>query len=133
MSDYDKGALNPQTIRLIIEYCNENDITTIVDPKFDNFWEYEKATIFKPNMRELKGALYYKLGKRFVEYNDIDADTYSMIAEVNTRIKCENYVVTDGDKGMTLINNGQIYFGADKRQIIDVTAVSYTHLRAHET
>ena len=56
-----------------------------------------------------------------IEYNDIDADTYSMIAEVNTRIKCENYVVTDGDKGMTLINNGQIYFGADKRQIIDVT------------
>jgi len=121
LSDYDKGALNPQTIRLIISYCNENDITTIVDPKFDNFWEYEKATIFKPNIRELRGALYHKLGKRFVEHNDIDTDSYSMIAEVHNRMRCDSYVVTDGDRGMSLINNGQLHFVADKREIIDVT------------
>lgn len=121
LSDYDKGSLNPKTIKLIIDYCNENDIITIVDPKYDNFWHYEKATIFKPNMRELLYALHSKLGKRVVEHNDIDADSYRMINEIHGVLQCTNYVVTDGRNGMTLINNGQIHFGADKRDIIDVT------------
>ena len=121
MSDYDKGALNSNTINLVIDYCNENGIPTVVDPKFANFWEYNNATIFKPNRKELTHALYHKFGKHYIEQYDIDVDIFTMATKANTKLQCKSMVVTDGERGMSLIQNGEVHFKADVRDIIDVT------------
>lgn len=121
ISDYDKGALNSNTIKLIIDYCNLNNIPVIVDPKFDNFWNYKNATVFKPNRKELTEALCHKFGTRIIEHNDIDADIFSMVQEADTKLKCENYVVTDGMRGMSLVNDTEEHFDAEERNVIDVT------------
>lgn len=55
--DYDKGVLSKELIHDIISFANDNDIPTIVDPKKRNFLYYQKATLFKPNLKELKEGL----------------------------------------------------------------------------
>lgn len=59
--DYNKGVLTKNVIRSIIDYANENDIVTTVDPKKENFFTYSDVTLFKPNLKELKEGV----GKRF--------------------------------------------------------------------
>ncbi len=49
LEDYDKGVLVPELIRYVLE----NHRWVAVDPKFRHFWHYQRATLFKPNQREL--------------------------------------------------------------------------------
>jgi rfaE bifunctional protein kinase chain/domain len=55
--DYDKGVITPDLIKNIISICNTKGIPTAVDPKKRNFSHYKKATLFKPNLKELKEGL----------------------------------------------------------------------------
>jgi D-glycero-beta-D-manno-heptose-7-phosphate kinase len=57
LEDYNKGILTEKVITGIIEACNANDIITTVDPKRKNFFSYKGATIFKPNLKEVREAL----------------------------------------------------------------------------
>ncbi len=50
--DYNKGILTQNIITHTIELCNENNISTTVDPKRKNFFSYKNATLFKPNLHE---------------------------------------------------------------------------------
>ncbi|TDH27835.1 carbohydrate kinase [Segetibacter sp. 3557_3] len=55
--DYNKGVLTPKTIREILDLCAKLEIPVTVDPKQKNFFSYKGATIFKPNLAEVKAAL----------------------------------------------------------------------------
>jgi D-glycero-beta-D-manno-heptose-7-phosphate kinase len=55
--DYDKGVLSKELIHDIVSFANDNNIPTIVDPKKRNFLFYQKASLFKPNLKELKEGL----------------------------------------------------------------------------
>lgn len=55
--DYDKGVITETLIEHIIDFCNKNSIPTAVDPKKRNFSHYKNATLFKPNLKELKEGL----------------------------------------------------------------------------
>ena len=55
--DYDKGVLSKELIHDIISFANDNNVPTIVDPKKRNFLFYQKASLFKPNLKELKEGL----------------------------------------------------------------------------
>jgi rfaE bifunctional protein kinase chain/domain len=55
--DYDKGVITENLIEEIISICNSKNIPTAVDPKKRNFSFYKKATLFKPNLKELKEGL----------------------------------------------------------------------------
>jgi D-glycero-beta-D-manno-heptose-7-phosphate kinase len=57
LEDYNKGILTENVITGIIEACNANNIITTVDPKRKNFFSYKGATIFKPNLKEVREAL----------------------------------------------------------------------------
>ena len=48
--DYNKGILTKNIITNTISFCNENNVTTAVDPKRKNFFSYQNATLFKPNL-----------------------------------------------------------------------------------
>lgn len=55
--DYNKGVLTESGIQKMMEVCLQNDIVTTVDPKRKNFFTYKGATIFKPNLKEVKDGL----------------------------------------------------------------------------
>lgn len=55
--DYDKGVLTMEVIQSVIEYCNRKGIPTAVDPKKQNFFTYQHATLFKPNLVEVREGL----------------------------------------------------------------------------
>jgi D-glycero-beta-D-manno-heptose-7-phosphate kinase len=57
LEDYNKGLLTERVIAAIITICNENNIISTVDPKRKNFFAFKGATIFKPNLKEVREAL----------------------------------------------------------------------------
>ena len=52
--DYNKGVLTEKVITELIQFSNNHDIITTVDPKKTNFFSYKNVTLFKPNLKELK-------------------------------------------------------------------------------
>ena len=57
LEDYNKGVLTENVIKKIIVLCKHHHILTAVDPKRKNFFAYEGADIFKPNLKEVKDGL----------------------------------------------------------------------------
>lgn len=57
IEDYDKGLMNRQIIRIIIDKAKSLGVPVLVDPKFRNFWEYEGVYLFKPNLKELNQSI----------------------------------------------------------------------------
>lgn len=55
--DYNKGVLTPGVIFQTIKLCRAAGILTAVDPKRRNFFSYQGADIFKPNMKEVREGL----------------------------------------------------------------------------
>jgi len=55
--DYNKGVLTARVISEVLALCKKHHIITSVDPKRKNFFAYRNATIFKPNLKEVKEGL----------------------------------------------------------------------------
>jgi rfaE bifunctional protein kinase chain/domain len=55
--DYNKGILTLRVIEELLSLCRQHHIITSVDPKRKNFFSYHQATIFKPNLKEVKDGL----------------------------------------------------------------------------
>lgn len=55
--DYNKGLLNASFIQHAIAIANELGIPTTVDPKKTNFENFNGATLFKPNKKEILEGL----------------------------------------------------------------------------
>lgn len=52
--DYNKGVLTKNFIESIILLTKENNIPTVVDPKFHHFYDYKNVHLFKPNLKEVQ-------------------------------------------------------------------------------
>ncbi len=96
LQDYNKGVLTKSLIKRITKLALNNDIRILVDPKFDNFFEYKNCYVFKPNRKELEDAL----GKKAKS----DDELVRYCNELINKIKCENLVLTLGEYGMKVFN-----------------------------
>ena len=52
--DYNKGVLTERVIQEVSILCKEAGVIIAVDPKKKNFFAYQNADIFKPNLKEVK-------------------------------------------------------------------------------
>jgi D-glycero-beta-D-manno-heptose-7-phosphate kinase len=123
LQDYNKGVLTKNLIKRVSEFAKNNDIRILVDPKFDNFFEFKDSYLFKPNRKELEDAL----GKKIKTSEDIDAFTEELLQ----KIKCENIILTLGESGMMIIenSNGEIKkekIGTKARKVADVSGAGDT-------
>ncbi len=59
--DYDKGVITPEVYATIAAAAQRKDIPVLVDPKLRNFPHYRNATLFKPNLKELRDGLGIEL------------------------------------------------------------------------
>lgn len=55
--DYDKGLITETLIREIVNRARKLKVPVVVDPKKKHFMNYQGATLFKPNLKELKEGL----------------------------------------------------------------------------
>ncbi|MBK8552551.1 MAG: D-glycero-beta-D-manno-heptose-7-phosphate kinase [Ignavibacteria bacterium] len=111
LQDYNKGVLKRDLIKSIMDFGGKNKINILVDPKFDNFFEFQNAYLFKPNRKELEDAL----GKKIKTPEDIE--TFS--AELMEKLKCSNIILTLGEHGMMIFEN---HNGEFKKEIIPTKA-----------
>ena len=119
--DYDKGVLHAELIQSVISMAKENNIPTVVDPKRKNFFAYQGATLFKPNLHELRDGLG-------LMPTDFDADH---LAETVRKFKVSQeftgVFVTLSERGVYIdFENDQHLIPAHIRQISDVSGAGDT-------
>ena len=118
--DYNKGTLPKEFIKQVIDYARERNIFISVDPKHDNFFEYQYVNLFKPNLKEAQFALGYPLSS---EENLMRAGR-----EMIERMKCQNILLTLGAGGMMLFDQKckTLSIPTRARQVADVSGAGDT-------
>lgn len=123
LEDYNKGVLTKSLIHSVIDFAKKNNKKILVDPKFENFFEYKDVFLFKPNRKELEDAILKRT-------NGIDELTERAI-EFIKKINCKNLVLTLGEHGMLLIENNdgkieKITVPTQARKVSDVSGAGDT-------
>jgi rfaE bifunctional protein kinase chain/domain len=92
--DYNKGVLTEVLIAKIIERANKKGVIISVDPKFKYFLNYQKVTVFKPNIKETEQTLALKI--------NTEQDLESAGALLIEKLQAESILITRGSRGMSL-------------------------------
>lgn len=118
--DYDKGTIKKHLINKIILFAKTKGIPTFVDPKFNNFSNYNNVTLFKPNKKETEAGLKIKLNS---EENIISAGNMIM-----KKYNIENVLITLGANGMVFFDNRyKVHkFSTIAKNVIDVSGAGDT-------
>lgn len=121
LQDYNKGFFTKESIAVICNVLNEKNIPFTVDPKKDNFFAYQNAKLFKPNLKEINWALNTTLKE--VEIELIKEACQELMAKNNSK----NILVTLAENGAVAINQSNIYYEkAHKRNVVDVSGAGDT-------
>ncbi len=115
LQDYNKGVLTPRVIETVIEKAGEKGIRTVVDPKKNNFFAYNNAHLFKPNLKELCEAMQ-------VPITHDREKIMKMADELRRRVCLPNIMVTMSEHGLYLNDSSNDFFiKAHERKIVDVS------------
>jgi rfaE bifunctional protein kinase chain/domain len=118
--DYDKGALNKLIIEEIIGLAKDKGIPTVVDPKKKNFLSYNGASLFKPNLKELKEGLKIDIS------NDLDK-VKDAVVQLRKVMQFENSLITLSEKGVYIESEDENHhIPAHIRKISDVSGAGDT-------
>lgn len=98
--DYDKGVITPYLIEKTIALCNAKNIPTLIDPKRRNFSRYCKATLFKPNFKELTEGLNLDIRKQ-----DFDK-IHEAAGELRKKSGFRMVMITLSEQGLLLSSDG---------------------------
>ena len=113
--DYNKGLLTAELIQRVIALCTSKKVPMVVDPKFNNFYEYKGVTLFKPNKKEIQQAenITEKLNLRDIK---VLANT------VRQKLNADKIMTTLSEDGVIIINETEtIHLPAHARKIVDVS------------
>ncbi len=119
--DYDKGVINKTIISETIAEANRLGIPTVVDPKKRNFLDYKGATLFKPNLKELREGLK-------IECDPTDLESVKAGAKALQEVlDAKMVMVTLSEHGVFIKDNGDTHLiPAHIRQISDVSGAGDT-------
>ncbi len=119
--DYNKGVLTPEVIEHTITLAEEKGIPTAVDPKKENFFAYRKATLFKPNLKELAEGLKTEINR------DDTASIEKAVDMLEERLDNRISLITLSDKGVFVKQDNERYhLPAHVRNIADVSGAGDT-------
>jgi len=118
--DYNKGMLTGELIRASLALMQRRGIPVLVDPKYENFFAYDGATLFKPNRREAAQALQRPLPTL--------EDVRWAARQLQERLHCRAVLVTLGEEGMFLweAEGQETYIPARARHVADVSGAGDT-------
>jgi D-glycero-beta-D-manno-heptose-7-phosphate kinase len=119
--DYDKGALTKRVISESIRLARSLGIPTVVDPKKRNFFAYEQATLFKPNLKELREGL--KLDFEKDDQHALEA----AVQELKQKLGLDYALITLSERGVYIDAPAEHYLlPAHVRSISDVSGAGDT-------
>jgi rfaE bifunctional protein kinase chain/domain len=126
LQDYNKGVLTENVIQTVISIANDKNIPVAVDPKKKNFFAYKNATLFKPNLKELKEGLEIKSPLNTLE------EIKQAVKLLQQKLNTEFVFATLSEKGVYLLHRlsnetfEDIHFQAHLRSIADVSGAGDT-------
>ena len=121
LEDYNKGVLTKNVISQIIDFCNQNDIPTLVDPKKNNFFEYQNCTLFKPNLKEIKESLHN------ISIQPSKQNLFEASQQLQKKINNQISVITLAEKGVFFHHQKNVeIIPAHVRNIADVSGAGDT-------
>ena len=113
--DYNKGLLTASLIQRVIALCKSNKVPVVVDPKFQNFFEYQGVTLFKPNRKELQQS------ENISESLSV-SDIKNLAESVRQKLKAEKIMTTLSEDGVLIVNKKEtLHLPAHARKIVDVS------------
>jgi len=112
-SDYDKGFITENLCQYLINYANNNNIPTFIDPKIKNSLKYKNCFLFKPNINEAENIT-----------NETNLD--KIIEVINAKIMCKNLLITRGKEGMILNSTKNKIEHDSIINLVDVTGAGDT-------
>lgn len=115
-SDYGKGSL--EHVAAMIALCRKAGITTLVDPKGDDYAKYAGASVLTPNRSEFKQVMGgWKTESELLE----KAQT------LRERLNLGALLLTRSEEGMTLFTaDGSFHVPAQAREVFDVSGAGDT-------
>lgn len=120
LSDYAKGALNPETCQTIISAARQAGLPVLVDPKGHDFSRYRGATTISPNLEEIA----------FVTGDTPAAGVDNILrnaAPLVSALGLDYLTVTLGEEGIAILTGqGEVHAPAIGRQIFDVSGAGDT-------
>lgn len=121
LEDYNKGILTKNIITNTISFCKKNNIPTTVDPKRKNFFAYQHASIFKPNLSEAITSL--NLLPEEVS-SELLGDIHAQLKE---KLNHDISLITLSEKGIFYQeNNNKNIIPSHRRKIADVSGAGDT-------
>lgn len=119
--DYDKGVLTPEAISEITTFAIEHNVPTVVDPKKRNFLAYNRTTLFKPNLKELREGLK-------IEFNvDDPEELRNAVKHLKDTLEVEGALITLSERGVIIDFQDEVHkLPAHIRQIADVSGAGDT-------
>lgn len=118
LQDYNKGVLGALLIASVMAAARQRGIPVVVDPKYRQFFNYQGASVFKPNRRELEMALGAA----------VDLEHQAALPGALARLGVDNMLVTLGADGMVLVtHDGTItHIKSLAREVYDVSGAGDT-------
>ncbi len=118
LEDYDKGVLVRPVIDAALDAARRHGLPVVVDPKARHFFDFGGATVFKPNLSELAGALRAPV---------LAAD-HEWMERTRRHLDCGHLLVTLGEEGMSLVTEDgeHIRVPAVARSVYDVSGAGDT-------
>ncbi len=121
LEDYNKGIFTQRIIRETMTLCEKAGVIITVDPKRKNFFEFNGATIFKPNLAEVVNALNL-LPETVSE--DWLSKIHTLLSE---QLKHTFSLITLSEKGIFFGAKGkEAIIPGHKREIADVSGAGDT-------
>ena len=120
LEDYNKGVLTEKVIISIIALAKSKNIPVSVDPKKSNFFKYQGATLFKPNLKE------------FMEGTKIEGQPFHLqtlqqqAKKFKSELDIHKILITLSEKGALICGEQEIHVPAEVRNIADVSGAGDT-------
>lgn len=99
LEDYNKGVLVPKLIHSIIEMAKAARKPVFVDPKYEHFFEYRGAWLFKPNRKEAGDRLGIQL--------TTEEALHKALEKLLEKLACHAVLITLGEEGMIFQEQGK--------------------------
>ena len=108
-------------IRTLIYKAKERGIPAIVDPKKDNFLEYQECDIFKPNLKEIKEGIN-------IEFDESkDEELQKATSLLKEKLNAKSILLTLAEKGICINSEeGFVHTPAYGGSVVDVSGAGDT-------